>query len=149
MDSLDQNLNLSKKELVVTQEARYNFGIAGKWAKFLAIVGFISSGFVVLAGLIMMGTAVSVSFAPAQFFLMGLVYLVMGGILIIPALYLLRYANAIAQGLQSDNQTEFDSAIQNLKSLFKFAGIYTIVLIGIYILVILIAFVAAASGSRF
>lgn len=148
MESLDQNINLERNKLVVNAETSYHFEIAGKWAKFLAIMGFISSGLIAISGIFMLIAATSMPFSSGYFLLIGCVYLVMGGVLLFPAIYLLRYSNSIQRGMMG-NQMEFDLAIKNLKALFKFTGIYTIVIIGAYIIFGITMALLNSPGGRF
>lgn len=137
MDTLDQNIELDSDKLKITNSIKQNLITTAKWARFLAIVGFIFTGFLGIASLIMLVTAMTTGFAPLV--LMGLVYVVLTVVMLFPGLYLIRFAGSIEKGLNSNKQGEFDYGIENLKSLFKFMGIYTIVLIGIYILFFLVA----------
>nr|WP_294858324.1 hypothetical protein [uncultured Fluviicola sp.] len=137
MDTLDQNIELDSDKLKITNSIKQNLITSAKWARFLAIIGFIFTGFLGIASLIMLVTAMTTGFAPL--ILMALVYIVLTVVMLFPGLYLIRFAGATEKGLNTNKQSEFDFAIQNLKSLFKFMGIYTIVLIGIYILFFLAA----------
>jgi predicted RND superfamily exporter protein len=137
MDTLDQNIELDGNKLNVTNSIKENLITSAKWARFLAIVGFIFTGFLGIASLVILISALMTGFAPLIG--MGLVYVVLTVVMLFPGLYLIRFAGSIEKGLNTNKQSEFDFGIQNLKSLFKFMGIYTIVVIGIYILFFLIA----------
>ncbi|WP_341901205.1 DUF5362 family protein [Fluviicola taffensis] len=137
MDTLDQNIELDSEKLKITNSIKQNLLTTAKWARFLAIVGFIFTGFLGIASLIILVTAMTTGFGPL--ILMGFVYLVLTVVMLFPGLYLIRFAGATEKGLNSNKQSEFDYGIENLKSLFKFMGIYTIVLIGVYILFFLAA----------
>lgn len=145
MDTLDQNIELDSEKLKITNSIKQNLITSAKWAKFLAIIGFIFTGFLGIASLIMLVTALATGFGPL--ILMGLVYVVLTVVMLYPGLYLIRFAGSTQKAMNTNKQSEFDYGIQNLKSLFKFAGIYTIVLIGIYILFFLIA--GFSEASRF
>lgn len=136
MDTLDQNIELAHDKLRINNSIKENLLIAAKWARFLAIIGFIFTGFLGIASLFMLITSLASGFAPLM--LMAVVYIGMTVVMIFPALYLIRFAGSTEKGLNSNKQGEFDYGIQNLKSLFKFSGIYTIVLIAIYIVYIFV-----------
>lgn len=136
MDTLDQNIELSNDKLKINNSIKENLLTAAKWARFLAVIGFIFTGFMGIASLFMLVTSLASGFAPLM--LMAVIYIGMTIVMIFPALYLIRFAGSVEKGLNSNKQGEFDYAIENLKSLFKFSGIYTIVLISIYIVYIFV-----------
>lgn len=143
MDTLDQHIELDSDKLRINNSIKENLITAAKWARFLAIMGFIFVGFMGIASLFILITALS-SGVP-YFIGMGLGYLILTIIFIFPGLYLIRFAGSTEKGLNSNKQGEFDYGVQNLKSLFKFMGIYTIVLVSIYILFFLFAAFAKTS----
>lgn len=143
-ESIDQGLNLTSSELKVTEYIRRDLTTAAKWGKFLAIIGFVLIGLMFIAALVMLISAANLpSFISGQFFLMGFIYIVMAVIFVFPTLYLLRFSNSTQIGLQSEKQVDFEFGIENLRSLFKFMGIYTIVVLGLYVLVIIFGFLSA------
>jgi len=144
MDTLDQNIELESDKLRITNSIRENLLVTAKWARFLAIMGFIFTGIFGIFALVILISALS---SGVPFFIgMGLGYLIAAIIMIFPGLYLIRFAVSIEKGLRSNKQGEFDYGIQSLKSLFKFIGIYTIVILSLYILAII---VGAGMGSMF
>jgi hypothetical protein len=62
-----------------------------------------------------------------------------------PCLYLFRFAQKMKQALNHSDQESLITSLGNLKACFRFMGILTIVVLGIYLLVIVIAAFAAAS----
>ena len=136
MDALDQNIELSNDKLRINNSIKENLLVAAKWARFLAVIGFIFTGFMGIASLFMLVTSLASGFAPLM--LMAVVYIGLTIVMIFPALYLIRFAGSTEKGLNSNKQSEFDYGIENLKSLFKFSGIYTIVLIALYIIYIFV-----------
>jgi hypothetical protein len=142
-ESIDQGLNLNSSELKVTEYIRKDLLTAAKWGKFLAIMGFVSIGLIFLGALGLFITAATVPFIGSQFALMGFVYIVMAVVFVFPTLYLLRFSNSTKVGIESDKQAEFENGIENIRSLFKFIGIYTIVIIGIYVLIFIFGMISA------
>lgn len=141
MDTLDQHIELDSDKLRINNSIKENLITAAKWARFLAIMGFIFTGLMGIASLFLVVTALASGFGPLV--LMAFIYIGLTVVMIFPALYLIRFAGSIEKGLNSNRQGEFDFGIQNLKSLFKFSGIYTIVFIALYIVYI---FVLASFG---
>lgn len=110
------------------------------WTKFLSILGFIFIGFMILGGLAMfvMGTAFMSNMnmgnvIPGSFF--GVFYILLSIIYLIPTLQLYNCSTHLSYSQQSGSIEEFITAFGKLKSFFKFWGILSIVLIGLYILI--------------
>jgi predicted RND superfamily exporter protein len=136
MDALDQHIELDSDQLKITNSIKENLMTAAKWARFLAIIGFIFTGFMGIASLVLLVTSLASGIGALM--LMAVIYIGLTAVMILPALYLIRFAGSTEKGLNAGKQGEFDYGIQNLKSLFKFSGIYTIVLIALYIVYIFV-----------
>ncbi len=138
--------------LELTGEIKKYMDDAGKWGKFLAILGFICMALISIAGIAM---SIIFSFIPTSAtnafpfppFFIGLLYLVMGAVYFFPTLYLYRFSNSIRQSLMFKNQGEFTKAFFNLKAFYRFIGILTIVILALYpILIIGMIIVGMFSG---
>jgi hypothetical protein len=132
--------DLLSNDLLINNTSQTNLVTAAKWGKFLAIVGFVFCGFMIIGGIA--ATAVLSSTNPylndTPFLkYMGLIYVVLAIILFIPCLYLLKFSNKTQDAIRSSNQESLDTGFANLKSLFKFYGIFTIVILAIYALAFL------------
>lgn len=142
-----------EKTLKFTNEIKSHLDGAGKWGKFLAIMGFVFMGLMLVMGIIM---SIALSFIPAREagifpfppFLIGFVYLIIGAIYFLPILYLYRFSTGIKHALQLKNQNQLTKAFFNLKSLYRFIGILMIVFLALYPIMI-IAFVFAGLFSGF
>lgn len=124
------------------QEIRGYLKETAKWGKFLAIVGYIGIGLLILISVVMMVWLSSFSKIPNMNFpmgLIGLVYILIAAIYFFPVHYLHKFSDKISQGLRANHIGTITSGFENLKSLFKFMGFFTIVIFSIYILVIVIA----------
>jgi hypothetical protein len=127
-----------------------------KWAKFLSIIGLIVCAFLVLGG-IFAATILNTfqrtsgfregfpvdSAAPV---LVTVIYLIIAVLYFFPCLYLLRFANKMRTALASDNQESLTASFQNLKSLFRFVGILTIILLSFWVLVVVFGGLAGLLG---
>ena len=111
---------------------------SAKWSMFLAIMGFIGIGFMVVAALVM-GTFMS-SLMPYGGFLSG-IYILMAVLYFFPIYYLYKYATNIKTSLSENDEEGLATALGYLKSHHKFLGISIIVIISLYILLI-IGFIA-------
>lgn len=132
---------------------------SAKWCMFLAIVGFIGIGFMVLFGAFM---SVAMSAIPAMgdaspygstmganpilamkaYF--GILYILIAVLYFFPIYYLYKYATGTKRALESSNSDVLSDALVNLKSHHKFLGITTIVVISLYIVVIIGVVIFAA-----
>ncbi len=116
------------------------------WVHFLSILGFIGCGFLVLVGLVMMvagSRAFNYQGAAGMGIFIGFIYLVLAGLYFFPALKLTQYASRIASLRESHSEQDLISALDAQCSFWAFVGIVAIVTIGIYILLFLIAMIAA------
>ena len=111
-----------------------------KWSKFLSIIGFIGSGLMVIIGLFASAVMSSMfntygsgagGFSSITF---GIMYVLMGALYFVPSLYLYNYSNKMKLALATSNAVELEEAFLNQKSLFKFWGVLTIVIISFYLL---------------
>jgi type II secretory pathway pseudopilin PulG len=108
------------------------------WVRFLSILGFISSGFLILIGIgfavfgayqLMSGSSEGAFIAP-----LGLLYFLMALLYIFPSRYLYRYADAIRDALAAPSKTAaVERALQSQKSFWKFAGIMALLMLLLYI----------------
>ena len=132
--------------LVITNEAYKSLLSSSKWAKFLAIIGFIGIGLTVVFGLL---TSISMSTmiekVPSDnplFYINGgfiaVIYLVTGFAFLFPLIALYKYASKINRGLQVRDQLTIDSAFDNLRKFFKYYGILIIVFLSIYLILFLV-----------
>ena len=151
---MEQNNDSSLFELSVDAQARSFLTETAKWGKFLAILGFVFCVIIVLVGVLIatnyeeFGKVINAydnnntlrEMGPA----IGIVYVVGAVIYFFPCLYLLRFSNQMKAAVASDDQTKLTSAFKNLKSMFRFVGVFTIIIIAIYLLG---TFVAVASGA--
>ncbi|MBX2871152.1 MAG: DUF5362 domain-containing protein [Saprospiraceae bacterium] len=120
-----------------------------KWGYFLSIVGFIGIGFMVLAGLFMgsfmstlgLGAAGMGLINPAIF---TVIYLLMAALYFFPVLYLFKFSTKMKVALRSDNEAELTTSFQNLKSLYKFMGILTAIILGLYALIFVFGMIGGA-----
>lgn len=145
-NSLDSNLENSAG-LKITDQAKSFILETAKWAKFLAIVGFVFIGLMVLGAFFMLIAGASLPGMGGAGAGVGVMYLLMALLYFFPTYYLLIFANKIKVGLTQSSQNDVDSGFENLKSTFKFMGILMIVVLGIYALFIVFALIAGLAAS--
>ena len=139
--------DLLSNDLLVNDTTQVNLTSAAKWSKFLSIVGFIGCVLMLLAGIYMATIMPSLgvyAYASESARIAGIVYIITSVILFFPFLYLNKFSNKIREAIRSTSQESLDTAFINLKSMFKFYGIVTI----IFLLIFALAFLAGL-GSQF
>ena len=127
--------------LTVNSEIKDFLLETSKWGKLLAIVGYVGMGLLILLGLgIIVGFSVFSSLSDVGFpiGIMGVFYIIIAVLYFFPVNYLHKFSIQIKQGLNLNNQQSVTSGFENLKSLFKFMGIFTIVILSIYAFALII-----------
>jgi hypothetical protein len=119
-----------------------------RWAKFLAIVGFIFLALILLAGVFVgfagLSSQLGGAFGAGLGMSVMLIYIVIGLLYLYPTYCLYKFASLLKPALNTNNQTLFNEALLNLKRVFKFIGIMMIVILAIYGIIIVFAIIGAA-----
>ena len=128
---------------------------AARWARFLSIVGFIMCAILILVGIFAgsifstftskfsSGTDISSTFS-AVFVVL---YIIIAVIYFFPCLFLFQFAGLMKSALASNDQNTLNTSFQNLKKMFRYVGILTIIALSFYLIVFLIG-IATASTMR-
>lgn len=111
------------------------------WMKFIAVMGFIFSGFALLGGLFMLA---GFSLVPEQsqiypvphvvFVLMGFFYLLVAGLYFIPSLTLFRYAASLDRIERDGTWEKLARALEHQRKFWKYVGVCLIVAICLWLL---------------
>jgi small-conductance mechanosensitive channel len=153
---MDQNQNLFSLSIDPVTKAHLND--TAKWARFLAIVGMVFLGLIVIAaffGLTMTGTS-SVSFQGVERSdeMVNVMRVAMIGISIavtviafFPLLFLLQFANRMRRSLAANDQEELNHSFQNLKKYFRYLGIITIIFLAFYGIIFVLGIMGSALVS--
>jgi len=150
-----EHLDLLNNDLQVSSASQSFLSEAAKWGKFLSIAGFIACGLLAIVSIfapglyssmadyqrIPSGTARSVSVA------ISIVYLCFAIALFFPSLYLNKFSAKMKVALSSANQENFEESLQNLKSLLKFYGMFTIMMLSFFVLVFIISMLRLAMAG--
>jgi hypothetical protein len=137
----------------IDQASRAHLLEAAKWAKFLVIVGFVMCGLLVIVSFFI-GTIFSTSMGKYNDYSGGLgaglgifvtvLYLAIAVLYFFPCLFLLRFANNMIVALNTNEQFTLNRSFQNLKIMFRFVGILTIVVLSLYIIAFVFGMLSAA-----
>lgn len=119
------------------------------WVRFISIVMFIFSGLTFIGGLaVMLIPTASGAQGPQFGFLIGILYILMGGLYLAPAYFLHQYASSIQDLLRGGGDTAMEMALGSQKSFWRFMGILTLIVICLYALIFLFMIVGAVSMFR-
>jgi hypothetical protein len=98
------------------------------WILFLAILGFLGTGLMVLLGLAMFAMAGAAGM-PAPF---GLIYIAFAAVYLLPAIYLIRYGSSIALLVRDPRMERLGSALGAQRRFWKMVGIMAAVILALY-----------------
>lgn len=153
-DSLDSGMDT---DLHVSSSSQTYLLTAAKWSKFLAITGFVMIGFAMIGFLLMligvggdafrMGMAQSLGGASgAAFTGIIIAYILIIAMYFFPLYYLYKFATLVKQGIKSSTNSMIEEGFKNLKSFFKFFGVFTAIFLGLYGLIIVFAIIGSMVG---
>ena len=154
-ENTEETIQQQQPQLIVSEDMRSYIYDMAKWANFLAIVGFVIVGFLILTSFTI-GSAMSTNpelaaamstsrLSPIGITIFCLVY---AFAVFYPSLLMFKYAAKAKFGVLYGEQASLDEALGKMKSLFKFWGIITIVLLSLYIIFIVIGILTAVTGMR-
>ena len=124
----------------LSEQGKNHLMEASKWANFIAIVGFIAIGLLIVMSF-SIGTIManlpegSLGGISPKFF--SFFYLIMAGVYFIPVFFLFQFGQKTKQALLQEDHNLLTFGLKKLKSHYKFIGILFIILIAIYFLLIL------------
>ncbi len=150
---MDQQTPTNLFDLQVDQQSSVFLAESAKWARFLAILGFIMCGMLVLVGLFMgsflAGRMSSMNIGGSTMFSGGIftfVYILIALLYFFPCLYLFHFGSKMRTALRNNDQEILLESFKNLKSCFKFYGILAIIVLGFYAIALIAAILGAAVG---
>ncbi len=116
---------------------------ARKWSMFLAVVGFIVLGLLIIIGAAT-GTFLSAfnSGGAEDGIPEKLIIIAWGVITLVyffPVYFLFKFSKHAANAVRSHDKKEFHRAIRNLKSFFVYIGVLVIIILVVYVLALAIA----------
>ena len=146
MENLETEEQENRNELVLEIQAEAYLRETGKWAKFLAIVGFIFMGFMAIGAIVMFAISGSMgNLMPFPMWIIGFVYLLIAVVYCFPIYYLLQFSNKAKEALDSRSTQCMTESMGFIKAHYKFVGILTIVMLALYPIGIIVAIIVSAS----
>jgi hypothetical protein len=153
---MDSNQNSSLFGLSIDATSKAHLTVAARWAKFLAIIGFIMCGLIVLLG-VLAGSVFSIfygEFGGRSGFaglraVAAIFYILIALLYFFPCLFLFNFAVKMKAALIADDQDTLNTSFQNLKKTFRFLGVVTIVILSFYVLAVIFGLLADATAGSF
>ena len=142
-DPQEEILKLSNQAILYLNETR-------KWSMFLAILGFITVGLVVIMAFAIgaifsaLPGGESLDMMPGGSTFFMIVYLLVAVVFFFPTWYLFKFSKHPKSALSSKGTDMLEFALKNQKSLFKFMGILTIIGLSVYVIFFIIFIVVRA-----
>ena len=149
---MEDNLHVQNGEnLVIDWRSKEFLKETAKWTKFLAILGFVGIGLMVLGSLVML-------FAPSSLMSNGdfpfggkifmmLLYLAFAVLYYFPISYLYQFSENTKKAIENNDNNAIRDAFEFLKSHYKFMGILTIILLAFYAIIIFIGLIGAGTAA--
>lgn len=125
-----------------------------RWARFIAILGFVFIGFMVVIGIFitpvlsylneeLLASATSPQVSPV---LLVIIYLVIAIVYFFPIYYLFQFSNSIIVAYKAKDEENLNASFLFLKKHFKFIGILMIISLAVYFIIFLIGIFAVIIG---
>ena len=149
---MEDNLHVENGEnLVIDWRSKEFLKETAKWTKFLAILGFVGIGLMVLGSLVML-FALSSLMSNGDFpfggkIFMMLLYLAFAVLYYFPISYLYQFSENTKKAIENNDNNAIRDAFEFLKSHYKFMGILTIILLAFYAIIIFIGLIGAGAAA--
>jgi hypothetical protein len=134
---------LENTKIEIEPETLKQLNSTRKWAMFLAIIGFIFLGLIVIIGIIAgtfltafntgengLGIPESLMFIP---------FLLLAAIYFFPVLFLFRFSKHTSHAILTLDKMELHKGIKNLKLYFAYIGILIIIVLSFYAIILIVA----------
>lgn len=140
------------EQMTVAEEAKITLLSMSKWVKFLAILGFIAIGFLVINGIVILVNGVGGRLTQVNPYLsflgssLGLIYFALASLILYPNLKLLSFSRKAKLAVLSNDEMALTGALQDMRSYWKFMGILAIIYIAIVVIVFLVGIIVATAS---
>ncbi|MFO7851921.1 MAG: DUF5362 family protein [Bacteroidales bacterium] len=140
MEEANQKLP-DNNSMEFTNDSIHHLDTARKWSMFLAILGFISVGLLVLVALLA-GTALALfadsPISPVIGIAIAIFYLIIAVLYFFPVYYLFNFSSKAKHAVNSSDSKTLTESMHFLKAHYKFLGIMIIVMLALYPLIIVL-----------
>jgi hypothetical protein len=140
MESTNQS---SLFELSVDHDSIDHLTETARWAKFLAIAGFVGIGLMLVLSFVFGAIVSTQAFSQLQGVNGGAagalggamflgIFLIYSAILFFPCLFLYQFSTRLRTALQTNDQVKLNQSLKSQKFLFRYVGIFTIIMLSLY-----------------
>ncbi len=157
---MEQNQGSSLFALEIDANGKSHLSETARWAKFLAIIGMVMCGLMVIGGIFVSaamtgamndlerGGYPGTAGTPGMGAAMMVVYIIMAVVYFFPCLFTLRFANHMKSAIANNDRTSLNESFKNLKVTFRYMGVITIVFLSLFLISFLLGGMAALMGGR-
>jgi hypothetical protein len=147
---MEQQTNLF--DLRIDAEAEKFLRETARWGRLLSIVGFVFCAILIIFAVFIssnfgamtvpfLNIAQSGDFGPV---LISAIWILSALFLFLPCLYLFNFSAKMKKALTLQDQSALNISLKNLKSCFRFYGVLTLCMVGLYALLFIIGLLFAA-----
>ena len=132
----------------LTYESVNSLQLAAQWAKFLAIIGFVGTGFLLIVGLVLLAFSGVLweninSIIPVKPSIFSALYFILGVVSLMPVVFLNNFSNQTIRAIRSPDTELLNMAFMNLRRMFLYLGMATIIILILYIIAVVAMVVGA------
>ena len=116
------------------------------WSKLFAVLMIIGGALFALFALMGLGMGSTMSDAMGIGLGAGVIFVIYGllaALYLVPGIWLLNFSNKSRQGLNKDDEGLFVEGFVNLGKYYKFWGVSTVIILGLYLLAFLVIIIGA------
>ncbi|MFT3740197.1 MAG: DUF5362 family protein [Breznakibacter sp.] len=145
-------LSSERPVLTLTSDAENFLVTAARWSKFLGILGFISSGLVVISAMFvgmvmtMLSAFAGAAAMPFPPIVVSLVYVVIGAVYFFVALFLYKFGSNAGTALKTRRESYLEDSLKSLKLHFTIMGVLAIIGLSLMVLMFLAVAVTIIVG---
>lgn len=132
-----------EKKIDIGPETLKNLNSTRKWTMFLAVLGFIFLGIILITG-VATGTFLAafksreVGLGLPESLILAL-FVVIAIVLYLPVLFLFRFSRNTRDAVQNRDKQKLERAFRNLRIYFTYFGILVIIILSLYLLALILA----------
>ncbi len=131
----------NQKKIELNEIAIDALRVSAKWSLFLAIIGFIGIGLMIIGAIFLssiMGSLPSNGNPIMEMKgIVSVIYIIFAALYFPPVYYLFKYATDMKIALQDSDSEDVGNALKYLKSHHKYLGVSMIVIMSLYVLMII------------
>ena len=145
---MERNAITELEQMTLNSRSKSFLKEIAKWSKFLSIMGCIGIGLMILLGVFAGAIFNSLPNAQSMPFdlskAMSITYFVMSLIYFFPVYYLFSFSNKMLAALADKSDDLLSDALEMLKSHYKFAGVLTIIILSLYVMMFIVSLMGVA-----